>query len=64
MEYIQERLGRGINEVNVLYLGDCHYGNPNYKESVVDNALEEITSKKVKESYIYLMSSGQFIKVF
>jgi ATP-dependent helicase/nuclease subunit A len=27
-------------------------------------ALEEITGKKVKESYIYLMSADKFIKVF
>ena len=46
MEYIQERFGRGINEVNVLYLGDCHTGHPNYEEDVVDNALEEISSRE------------------
>lgn len=45
MDYIQERFGRGIEEVNVLYLGDTHTGHPNYREDVVDNALEEISSR-------------------
>ena len=46
MDYVQERFGRGIEEVNVLYLGDCHTGHPNYREDVVDNALEEISSRE------------------
>lgn len=45
MEYIQERFGRGIEEVNVLYLGDTHTGHPNYREDIVDNALDELMSR-------------------
>lgn len=45
MEYIQERFGRGVDEINILLLGDTHTGHPNYREYIVDDALEEIKSR-------------------
>lgn len=46
MEYIQERFGRGVEEINILLLGDTHTGHPNYQEVIVNDAIEEIKSRK------------------
>ncbi|MFW6377396.1 MAG: hypothetical protein ACOCZ5_01995 [bacterium] len=45
MEYIQERFGQGVDEVNILKLGDTHSGHPNYIESLVDDALSTIVNR-------------------
>lgn len=44
MKYIEERFNK-VDEVNILKLGDCHAGHPNYKESIVDKALKEISNR-------------------
>ena len=44
MEYVQERFGQGVDEVNILFTGDWHAGHPNYIEEIVDDALETISS--------------------
>ena len=46
MQYTQERFGRGIEEINIALIGDTHTGHPNYREYIVDDVLEEITSRK------------------
>lgn len=46
MKYIAERFTESVDEVNVLYLGDAHAGHPNYREDIVDKALNEITKRK------------------
>jgi len=45
IKYVEERFGNGIDEINVLYLGDTHTGHPNYREDIVDKALEEISNR-------------------
>ena len=46
MQYIEERFDGNINSVNILFLGDTHTGHPNYKEEVVDKALNELDKRE------------------
>ncbi|MFW6015735.1 MAG: hypothetical protein ACOCRK_04810 [bacterium] len=46
MQYIEERFDGNIKSANILFLGDTHTGHPNYKEEIVDKALNELDKRE------------------